>query len=58
MVNRGKSADGEGILGGSRNFTQCHLFHSIFSQRSLFGMHLHIDAPLGFATSHASTCDV
>eukprot|EP01046_Picozoa_sp_COSAG06_P062173 COSAG06_NODE_13925_length_1205_cov_1.348101_1_plen_47_part_01 len=31
MVNRGKSADGEGILGGSRNFTQCHSFYSILS---------------------------
>jgi hypothetical protein len=50
----------------SRNFTQCHChftqchcqFHSIFSQMSLFGVHLHIDAPAGFATFHASTCEV
>ena len=33
-------------------------FHSILSQMSLFGTHLHIDAPIGFAIFHASTCDV
>ena len=33
-------------------------FHSIFSQASLFGAHRHIAAPTGFATFHASTCEV
>jgi hypothetical protein len=33
-------------------------FNSIFSKAPLFGVHLHIDAPVGFATSHASTCHV
>ena len=33
-------------------------FHSIFSQASLFGVHRHIAAPMGFATFHASTCEV
>jgi hypothetical protein len=33
-------------------------FHSIFPQTSLFGVQLHIEAPTGLATFHASTCDV
>ena len=33
-------------------------FHLILSQTLLFGVHLHIDAPTGFAIFHASTCDV
>ena len=33
-------------------------FNSIFSKAPLFGAHLHIDAPVGFATPHASTCHV
>ena len=33
-------------------------FYSIFSQTSLFGAHRHIAAPAGFATFHASTCEV
>eukprot|EP01043_Picozoa_sp_COSAG02_P025863 COSAG02_NODE_1468_length_12478_cov_50.855481_4_plen_75_part_00 len=33
-------------------------FNSILSQTLLFGVHLHIVAPTGFATFHASTCDV
>ena len=33
-------------------------FHLILSQTLLFGVHLHIDAPIGFAIFHASTCDV
>ena len=59
VVIGGIPAHNEGILGGSRNFTQCHFyFHSIFSQASLFGAHRHIAAPTGFATNHASTCEV
>ena len=30
-------------------------FHSILTRTSLFGTHLHIAAPIGFATFHAST---
>ena len=48
----------EGILGGSRNYTIIVHFHSIFPQTSLFGVQLHIEAPTGLATFHASTCDV
>ncbi len=58
MVVRGIPAHSEGILGGSRDYTMSFYFHSIFSQTPLFGVQLHIDAPVGLATFHASTCDV
>ena len=58
MVFGGIPAHNEGILGGLRDYTMSIYFHSTFSQTPLFGVQLHIVAPVGFATFHASTCDV